>query len=895
MRITPSKASRDRTPFIGRARESALLAGNLEQGAGLLTLTGPSGIGKTRLAQQVIQQHEDRFPGGAWFCSLATCESVAEVESAVARTLGFPHKGGQRLTRAIADRGRTLLVLDNLDAVATEVKAIFGGWLERAHDLQILATSIVPTGMEEEIRFELGPLEPADAVALYWERANRAWAGRETSASEKELVEELVRRLDRFPLAIELAAARIRVLPPRALLSRFGERFELLRSSTPGRHGSLLEALRLSWELLNESERQLVVRASIFEGGFTYEAAVAVLAEGEGRIDLLERLDGLRSKALLQLEDSQPPRFVLYESVREFAAKELRATGLEADVVERHAKYFLEEGERRALALEEKGAMEALAWLKAERENLAAILRRGEQKKYAEDAARAGLILGSLLSLEGYPPLGIQLLERTIAAARLVGEPRLIGRALGIHAMSIMPQGQADEALAGVEEGLALVRESKDLADEGELLIQAGSILQRRGDLDAAIAYLERSVEVGKRLGEPLIEASGLLQLGACEHARLALDEAERLFERALPILREHGYRRRENVALTWQAGLWRYQGRFREARRALQEALDRGGTVGNERARANSLMALANVDLAAGMLDAAEKFARESLQIQREIGNRRGEGLVLGALGKVALEQGALEEAERSMVESIGLLKECGDRRNHACALPFLAVMEVRAGRPNEARASLDEAKAYFVEVDDAPNLAIAELFEGTLLLAEARRLAPTNSVEAAALVEEAQGLLGSALGSKERQVGNMFQAIRLLEQDLEDWAAGSRELVGELDQERLLVGPEGEWFELKDGERIDLRRRASIRRIFGALAEKRLSSPGKASGLDELFEIGWPETQIDPEAASRRVYLGIWALRKMGLSKVLLNEGGGYLLDPAIPLLRQQGQITP
>jgi len=236
VQATASKGWRGRTPFIGRARERSLITGELSRESVLLTITGPSGIGKTRLAKQIGVELLDAYQedGGVWFCSLADCRTAAEVESGIARTLGIPQKSDADLASAISSRGRMLLILDNLDSAALQVGELLDDWLDSCPHLQLLTTSITPISVEGAIRIELGPLATSDAVALYLERAHRASADTLVAESDRPAVEELVRRLDGIPLAIELAAARVRVLPPKALLSRFGERFELLRSDAPG-------------------------------------------------------------------------------------------------------------------------------------------------------------------------------------------------------------------------------------------------------------------------------------------------------------------------------------------------------------------------------------------------------------------------------------------------------------------------------------------------------------------------------------------------------------------------------------------------------------------------------------------------------------------------------------
>ena len=890
----PTVVVRDRTPFIGRERERALLRAELEGRAGLLTLTGPSGIGKTRLARQVVDDLHDegRSSDGPFrnvhFCELGSCRGTADMEAAAARILGLPDKHGRELAQAISKRGRILLILDNLDRVARELGPVLGTWLDLCPELHLIATSIVPIELEGEVRFELGPLDAADAVALYRERAHRASAGRVFPEGDEAVLEELVGRLDRIPLAIELAAARVRVLPPRALLSRIGERFTLLRSGSGGRHGSLLQALTLTWELLSPEEQTILANASVFAGGFTLEAAAAVMDDVAG--DPLDLLDGIRSKALLSLDEGDPPRFLLFEAARDYAKGELERAGRRAELVRRHATYLVEKGEEQLPRLEGLSALEAIAWLKAERENLVAILSRADELDPSL-VARAGLVLCALLDLEGFPSASLHLLETAQEAARRSGDPRLIARIDAGWAMAILPQGRVDEAIAPLEEGRRSMRQAGDREEEGNVLVRLAFVHLRRGEVEKANQLFDEAVELGREAKAPLLEAWARLNRGAGAHALLDIETAERCYEEALPILREHGFRRREGIALSLLAGVRMGQGRFRESRRALHDALARCRETGNRRLEAAALMNMGSTDHAAGLLDDAERASLEALDLQREIGNRRGEGIVLGTLGCVALERGQLPLADRRLNESVGLLEECGDRRFHASALPFLAVVEARRGRAQEAQKSLKAARAYFDEVNDRASLLMAEIIEGSLELAEARRLAPTRNDEAERLVERARARLTQKKKEKAHLTAwNLIEASRLLQQDLEDWDAGARAVSVQGQEEGLRVGPEANWFELPGQERVDLRRRVAIRRMLDALVDQRLGAPGVGLDPHQLFEKGWPQVEIDPEAAIRRVYLGIWTLRDLGLSDALLNQTDGYLLDPKVPLLRQR-----
>jgi len=883
---------RDRTPFIGRERERNLLRDELARGTALLTVSGPSGIGKTRLVRHVLSEIGDRFEGGAFFCDLSTSRERRDVEAAVSRTLGLSDLHGEALTRAIGNRGAVLFVLDNLDGVARQIGPVLGNWIDGSLHLQIIATSILPVEIEGEVRFDLGPLETDDAVALYLERARRAWAGRVFTERDAPSVEELVGRLDRIPLAIELAAARVRVLPPQELLSRIDQRFEILRQrgdgeTTNDRHSSLLGALQLTWDLLGEDEKRTLAKASIFEGGFTHDAAKAVIGEEDGR-GIIDLLGDLRSKALLQLEESEPARFHLFESIRDFGAKELRRMGLYEETLLRHARFFAEEGEQQASRCEGPDAASATAWLQAERENLHAILVRCVEE--APDlAARAGLAASALLRAEGNAsPATHHHMKITVDAARLSGDRRLLAKALGDYAL-IRRQGKGQKDRALLEEALALARESGDRELIADLLVHSASVAWLARSFERTRSDLEEAVAICQEVHLPLIEARALLGLGALAFEAMDFEEVDRLYERSSRIVQRHGFHRYWRLAQGWVAMLWCDQGRFRESREMLHGTLRGCREAGDRLREAIALTGISSLELAAGNFDEADRASEEALEIYRSLSDRWGEGLCLANFANAALARGELKRAETLLQEGLRSTRDRRPQTSHASMLLFAAVLEARLGNPEDARRNLEEARAVFREPSVRRFLTVAETMEGSIELAEARRLPPNQVAKRNALVRAARGRLARAKSPQAIRCASLFEAIRLLEQDLAAWEAdfGAEESEGAV--QALKVGPDSKWYELPGTGRVDLRRRLSLRRLLEALVERRLAAPGTALDPHELFDAGWPGVQLHPESAVSRVYLSIWKLRDSGLSEVLLNQTDGYLLDPDVPVLRQ------
>ncbi|HEY0841043.1 MAG TPA: tetratricopeptide repeat protein [Vulgatibacter sp.] len=865
-----TSSARGASPFVGRARERALLAEEIGRGTRLLTLTGPSGIGKTRLALHASRESAPVFDGGGGVrvCELSACRTAEELEAEVARVLGSPTARNQGLAEAIASRGPLLLVLDDAHDLEPAATARIAGWLDRCVELQIVATSIVPLGLAEEHRFELGPLDEEDAVALYLDRARRAWVNRPASDGEDRWIGTLVRQLDGIPLAIELAAARVRVLPPQALLSRMDERWELLRDES-GSHRSLLGAISLTWEFLAPHEREALARLSAFEGGFTLEAAAALL---DPEPSAVATIDALRGKALVRLDAVSPPRFSLLESVRAFGRRELAALDPASETVRLHAAYFAQEGERRAREVDGAGAPAAIAWLAAERPNLVAARDRSRAFD-RRAAARIGLVLLSLRGEMGTPVLDGAQADEALGDARASSDPPLIVRALRARGEAWRRVSRLDEAISALDEAVALAAAQGMDAQEALVRVERSAVWIRQGSLAAARAEVSRAIELSSSRGDGWIEGQAWVVAGAEAMARGAGAEAEASYRRGRALLGASGDLRREAEALVWLASTWIEAGLFAEAIRAVQEAGESFRRIGSLTSEAATLINLGGAHLAAGNLDEAEAASAAALELNRRLGHRRNEAIALSNLGVVALERSRFTLARQLLQEACGILEIGGERRYQAPILPFLAFAAAIEGRAGESERHMEEARAFFVASGDEGNLRVIRVLScAAAVLAPSGGDRATSAAEAGSLLREGSaGLAASCL----------FPALRLLQ-----LAVAAPQPAAVVQEEAgVVAASDGSWFDAGGG-RISLRRRNVLRRLLLALVRAREAKPGIGIGQPELFRQVWNGETALPDAAARRVYFAIWTLRGMGLSGVLLSRADGYLLDPSVPL---------
>jgi len=891
---TSSSSKRDRTPFIGREQERLRLVDEIARGAGLITISGPSGIGKSRLARQVSADVFDAFAngGGTAFCTLSGCRSEGELVAAVARALEVPQESADALAGAIANRGPMLLLLDNADTISGEGAAVLGRWMERCIELQMIVTSLAPLGIQGEILEELRPLDTGDAVRLYVDRAQRAWADRSFSAAEESEIEELVRRLDRIPLAIELAAARVRILSPRALLSMFEQRFDLLGNSATHRGGSLLDALQLTWRQLAPEEQAILALASVFEGGFSAAAASEVLgAEGPEphATSPAALLDGLRRKSLIVSDEEATPRFQLLESVQEFARAELERRGGWEEAIRRHATFFLEEATAQARRAEGTAQAEHTRWLREERRNLIAIHQRFRERNPAL-SARAILSLSPLILAEGHPPSEDHLTQGALEAARESGESELVLKVLTHLGEVLFQHGRFEEAEQVLHEALGLAGELGRSEEEG-LILGALSILHlERGDVDRCRPFLDRAVALIGEVDSCRLEAAITTTLGIEALERHALEEAEAHFLRSVERYRQVGRSLGAAKALSNLGLTLARQGRLGEARTALQESVALSRNNAHRTLEAYLLVQLAELGLAAGLLAEAEADCNRALQMQRQLGNRFWEAVALFDLGMLALERGELDLAGDRLVQAEGIFLRCEGNASRAGLLLFLAVLDARRGHLAEAKPTLAEARASFQASADRAGLLRADGVQAILDVVEARGLRGTEPARAGELVRSARRRLASLQESPPATTSHLLPVVRrLLEQELDRWMSKNETTSGETGSTLLLVGRETSWFEVGGSPRVDLRHRGAIRRIFNALVDLRIAEPGATIDPFALIEIGWPGAQLHPETSIKRLYFAIWTLRDLGLRKILLNQSDGYLLDHRIPIDRR------
>jgi len=657
--IRPTNLPAPRTGFVGREKEVAAAKELvLRQDVRLVTITGPGGIGKTRLAAQVAGELVEHFPGGTHFVPLSSLTDPGLIASAIVQTLGIGEAGGQSpleiLMRNLQDSSRApmLLLLDNFEHLVQAAPTV-ADLLATGPNLKIMVTSRGALHVYGEHEFPVPPLALPDsrskpsvdvlsqcpAVALFVQRAAAAKPDFVLNRENAPAVAEICTRLDGLPLAIELAAARVRVLSPSSMLARLASRLQLLTGGPrdlPHRQQTLRAAIDWSYDLLSAAEQKLFRRLSVFVGGCNLEGVEAVCnTKGDLDLDLLDGMASMLDKSLVQqIDQATESRFAMLETIREYAFERLKASGEDALTKRAHAAYCLVLAEEEAT--EQSGA-EAGEWLDRlghEHDNFRAALEWLTETGDAEWGLRLGAALFRFWEMrehlaEGRGQLG-KLLKLAGAAAPTKARART--------------------------------------------LFAAGVLAGEQGDYPSAEALISESQDIALQLGDKTGVAVSLNALAVFARDRGDVATAHILFEASLGVWRELGDQKAVARALSNLANVLKLQGDYDRARSLYAECLAIFRGLGDQTGVAWSLNYQGDVACDQGDSAAAQALYERALVIFRELGDRWGIAGTLADLGSLAREQRNYPRVHSLYRESIKIFQELEHKRGIARLLECFA-----------------------------------------------------------------------------------------------------------------------------------------------------------------------------------------------------------------------------
>ncbi len=846
--------------FIGREDELAQVRARIEGGARVVTILGPGGMGKTRLAEACLDELAVRYEaaGGAWFCDLTQAKDDLGLVFAVAslwreRTHSLHLAANDvdaQLRATLAELGPTLLVLDNFEQIASSAPLV-AAWCRSAPELTVIVTSRERLGVPGEEVLELPPLgcpEDGEKADTAWERdavrlfVTRARAAGGDPGDDPAAIARVVRRLDGIPLAIELAAARTRVMSAADLARELGLRTDILSqraNAADDRHATLSSAIDWSWNLLSEDEQRALVSCAVFAGSFGPKEAERVIGAADG----LSLLSALRDKSLVHATEGG--RLALYVSIREYATKKLGAmpSGFDDAVKMRHALAYAEamrpfnesrmfqgaepdSGLRVKLTRDRENLLAALAWLTERPWN-------GDDGQSASSAAELAVGLSLLQETRVEPCISV--LTRALASnvSRQLSVRILFARQFLWNTLGRFLENQKDLAtllaMADIPPGvrtLALVYQGIQLRYQG----RAKDAWACHVEAQAALASLDL----------PRLMAMNIACMG-----RLECDFGHQTEGRA-----------------------------YNERSRAL---CDR---IGDSWLYSLSLGNLAQLEQELGNMDRATELLTEAISRFHDAHEPHYEAVYACALGDVAFESGKPDLARRHYGEAEAFFRHFPANRQTAVLAATSAALEAMYGDLPSAEGYLEQAKKSALHGDTPFVRVIVFLHGAAVALRRARDAGDAAGGEARtrALIAD----LDKDEGPRNELVRTSLDArfsLRMLRAALRGVLEEAPAKDG-ADARALVVAANGEWFEI-GGKRQDLTRRGSLKRILRALLQASTEEGEVALDKDALLAAGWPGEKLHPDAASKRLRVAIATLRSFGLRDVLRTRDDGYVLD--------------
>ena len=852
---TPSLHAAAAARFVGRERTLERLAEALARGR-LVELVGPPGVGKTRLATEYGRRN--LAPSALRFCDLTEAGSLSAFLFAVARVLGLavpldisPEDLAARVRERVAGDESLVLVLDNFEQLPASADAALAGWLERP-GARVLVTSrrriaavsgptaAVTTLLLTPLSTERGKGDRwSEAAELLVTRVEAVAGGELDPEEDRATIEELARELDGLPLAIELAASRFRLLAPRQVLAGLSQRFRMLRRAdgTLARP-DLRESIEMSFAMLAPAEQDAFLAISVFRGGFALDAAEAVLGEEDGPwpLDLLEAL--LDRSMLTVDKDPRERRYDLLICLRELAEEKLASReGGAARAAERHARHYVGLGERLVVSADAASRRA----LERERENLAAVVHR-RALVGGDLALRAGLVLAAPAS--GLPYITVEeLLDGALDPTPEGASAALVGRALLSRGTVRRFLGRLTESTADLDRARALGESTGDRALLAEALAGLGNTVAASASWQAARTFFERALEA---CADPKLRARLLAMLANSFGGTDDYDRAIPLFRQSIAESDRAGDEGSSATARLALGVSLLASGSFHDAHTLLGESLERIGRTGSPHWEGIALSYTARCKQETGDLAGALTMYSEALARLEAAGVRRAQAVALYQFATALLEAGELDAAAKHLRAALPLAREnCGDYEGVIFAAQ--GVIAARRGAPGDATALYRRAEVSLLAHPKPTFLAAVRVLLG----------------------EEPPAALAAC--------SEVRLALRL-----RSLAAASTEAPP------LLCARDGSWFRAPGSETsVPLGRRKAIRGVLSLLVRLREERPGEAASIAELVEAGWPGERVLASAGAERVYAAVATLRRLGLSGVIQQKGGGYLLSPEHPVV--------
>ncbi len=734
----PTNLPQSLTSFVGRHAEVEAVVEALRKNR-LVTLVGPGGIGKTRLAVQAGREAFDAFPDGVWLVDLSALTTEALVVPSIGRVLEVTQRTGDDLEDAIVETigaRRLLLVLDNCEHVRNAVRSLLDEILRQCPYVHVLATSREALGLVAEHARDVPALatpprdlaetdlleacQSSEAVLLFVDRARAVRSDFRLTEQNVSPVVGICRRLDGIPLAIELAAARTVVMSPAQLLARLEKSLDLLASrqaGIPDRHRTLRASIEWSYQLLPIPLREFFSRLSVFRGGWTLEAAESVLS-GAAAIDGVDTVDALEQLASSSLvvadEHFDEIRFRMLETIREFAVSLVPAepgSSLRAA----HAEYFRSFVE---LADEQLAGHDQHVWLAkvaADLDNVRAAIEWSKSSGNVDLGLKVAASMGRFWLVRGFVAEGIAALRDALSRAPsgLAGDR---AKALNWAGNLAIMAGDVEGGRAWHEESLRIRRETGDLPGIAASLHNLGGIAADQGDFALADRLFEECTAIATEIGDDLRLGMALVNRGRAANERGAYSQAFDLLEHGIELLEQCGHTYAVCVGLLCIADAQMCSGDIDRAEVSFNRCFALASEMGERMASGFCLCGLGSIARYRGTLGPARENCDRAVAIARELGAEDLRATGLAILGEVAMLEGKLDDANRLMRQALRIRSGRNLRSGIALSLEGLAHVSLAAGRHERAARFLGAAAALRSQIGvPVPAIDLAAIKDAT------------------------------------------------------------------------------------------------------------------------------------------------------------------------------------
>ena len=745
-----------RGSLIGRIDLRKDIASTLKEESRLVSLIGTAGVGKTRLALEVIYDLQESQTE-TYFCNLTEANSELGVALSVAKAMNIKLRNVDPIGQLgeIFSKQMTILVLDNLEQVVENVGKVITRWMEQSESLRIIATSRIKLRLPQEHSFPIRPLSLLEGMELFTKRGQQADGQFFLNKESRNTVGRLVQQLDNLPLAIELAAARLNIFSVEEVEERLKERFSLLRSRTKGTQ-ALQGALDWSWDLLKPWAKAALSQTSVFRSGFDVSAAEKILDCGNLKeappiFDILQDLS--ENSLLQQRKDSEGHiRYELLESIRQYSRDKLKdedaleegLSGAKAnrETELRHAEYFSGFGRKEFLdSLENQGSLQNWGTFFDDLDNFVAGTEYGSGKTASLCCMAAMKILG----MKGPISLGVNVVEETLKKTDLSsrqtkqlevlrtrflrisgrmnearGERRQRGRRKSDKSeegivVSEVEKRKDDEIISNSESGSAKTSETEeanveqysenekqDLRVEADELLEKGNLEEAEAFYDEALELYQQATTIYQRIGDLKGLVEVLQKMADVFQYKGKYKDALALLENALQIAETHGFNSMK-AHLYWSLGIvYHSQSNYKKALELCQKGLEINQVLNDRFLECGLLGSIGTVYKDLGQSEGALKSYEEALRIAREIGDRRGEGNHLGNIGTVYKDSSQYAEALKSYTEAFRIAREIGDKRGEGDNLGRLGTVYQILGQNEESLKSYEGALGIAQKIGD-------------------------------------------------------------------------------------------------------------------------------------------------------------------------------------------------